>query len=207
MSKDSFSQLQNPSTRLLVNPANGLTAARLLLAPVMAWAIMQQLWSVASLSMVLAIVTDVYDGKIARRQQHTSTFGGFFDHGTDAFVVSLGAWALADLALITPWLWPCITLAFLQYALDSRALAGQKLRTSDLGRFNGIGYYALVATGIGSQTLSAGVGAIAAEYPEALTDTVKVFAFLDRGIFWAAWLLVISSLASMADRLYHSLLR
>ena len=207
MSKNTASKRAFRRWGTRVNLANALTGLRLLLAPVMGWAIVQQLWLVASLSMIVAIVTDVYDGKVARRQNRESAFGGLFDHGTDAFFVSVGAWALAECALITPWLWPCITLAFLQYALDSKALAGHKLRTSLLGRYNGVAYYALVATAIGVQTLQLGLSVIAADHPAELGFAIGVVTFLNHAVFSAAWLLVASSLISMTDRLYHALRR
>ena len=205
MSKPATPDAKGSSNETRFNLANALTGLRLLLAPVMGWAILQQFWLIASLSMILAIVTDVYDGKIARSQNLTSAFGGFFDHGTDAFFVSVGAWALAESALITPWLWPCIALAFVQYALDSKVLAGHTLRTSLLGRYNGVGYYAIVATAIGAQTLQSGLYEITAQQPESLGVAVEAIALLHSAVFWAAWFLVATTLASIADRLYHTL--
>ena len=38
--------------------------------------------------------------------RYASTFGGLFDRATDAIFVSTGAWALAAVGLINPWLWP-----------------------------------------------------------------------------------------------------
>ena len=46
---------------------------------------------------------------------------------------------LAPLALLC-----LVLLAFAQYALDSRALAGASLRASRLGRWNGIAYFVLL---------------------------------------------------------------
>jgi phosphatidylglycerophosphate synthase len=207
MSKPAASKAQAPSDQTRFNLANALTGLRLLLAPFMGWAIMQQFWLVASLSMILAIVTDVYDGKIARRQNRTSAFGGLFDHGTDAFFVSIGAWALAESTFINPWLWPCITLAFVQYALDSKVLAGHKLRTSLIGRYNGVGYYAIVATAVGAQTLQAGLYEITGHQSESLGAAVEAIILLHRAVYWAAWFLVATTLLSIADRLYHSLWR
>jgi hypothetical protein len=37
-----------------------------------------------------------------------------------------------------------VALAFLQYTLDSKSLAGQPLRASFLGRWNGIFYFVMV---------------------------------------------------------------
>ena len=93
------------------NAANSLTMARLLSAPLLGWSITTGYWWLAVVTMCAAIASDVFDGKLARRQNTASAFGGFFDHATDAIFVSTGAWALAATQLINPWLWPFIGLA------------------------------------------------------------------------------------------------
>ena len=206
MSKNSSEQERQARHAPIANLANCLTSVRLLLAPALGWALTQQLWSLGSLTIAIAVVTDVYDGRIARRHQYTSPFGGLFDHGTDAFFVSVGAWALATHGLVNPWLWPCIALAFLQYALDSNALAGRHLRTSILGRYNGVAYYALVATAVGSQAVGGSTQVLATEHPDMQAWLARGLVLLDRAVFWVAWLLVVSTVASMADRLCHSLM-
>jgi len=213
MRKHTDSNPQTPYSESLTNIANALTGLRLLLAPVIAWTITQQFWFIATLGILVAIATDVYDGRVARRLGLTSPFGGFFDHGTDALFVSVSAWALAELGLITPWLWPCIAIAFLQYALDSKALAGQTLRTSLIGRYNGLGYYSLVATAIGTQALQQGLSDIVPRQAGGLAfvsvsvSVSDAITFLDCAVFWTAWLLVGTTLLSMADRLYHTFKR
>ena len=133
--------------------ANLLTATRLLVLAPLVYAILQSQWLLAALLFSIAVVTDIYDGKLARRLQQTSPQGGLFDHATDALAVTLGSWALAQQSLISAWLPWMIPLAFIQYMLDSKALAGASLRMSRLGRYNGIAYYALLGTGIGIQLL------------------------------------------------------
>jgi len=64
--------------------------------------------------------------------------------------------------------------------LDSKALAGASLKTSRLGRYNGIGYYILLGTGISAYILP---------WPA-----------LSTGVFLAAWLLVATTVISMGDR-------
>jgi CDP-diacylglycerol--glycerol-3-phosphate 3-phosphatidyltransferase len=129
---------------------------------------------------VLAVVTDIYDGKIARRLGQTSPLGGLFDHATDALFVSTCCACLAFLDKINVWLPGLIVLAFVQYMLDSKALAGIALRMSLIGRYNGIAYYALVGVAIGAELLNWNVLLTSAGY--------------------FAWLLVFSTIASMADR-------
>ena len=80
-----------------------------------------------------------------------------------------------------------IPLAFIQYVLDSQALAGEKLRTNGLGKANGIGYYALGALIVLPHALQLGPPA---------------------GLAWGVgWLLVASTLVSMAERLAFILRR
>lgn len=162
--------------------ANALTGLRLLLAAPCAWAAVQQRWSLSALLLTAAIATDLLDGPLARRLDQASAFGGLVDHATDATFVTL---LLAGLAAIgyVPWLLPILVAAsFLQYVLDSRAHTGRALRASWLGRVNGIGYFVLAAVPVYRNALEFG-------WPG------------DAVIAAAGWLLVLSSAASMLDRL------
>ena len=192
-------QLLLTTQRSFVNTANSLTMIRLVLAPVLGWSITHGHWWLAAFTVLGAIASDVLDGKLARSQGTASSFGGFFDHATDAIFVSTGAWALAAVDLINPWLWPLIGIAFLQYTLDSNLLRGQQLRTSKLGKYNGIGYYALVSAAIGCQTLLS----TSPLSPARLPMLQELLGTLHNAVEAAAWLLLISTLISMIDRLRH----
>lgn len=162
--------------------ANGLTALRLALALPCAWSAAQQRWSWAALLLSLAIITDLLDGPLARRLGQTSAFGGLADHATDATFVALLLGALAGGGHV-PWLLPVLVAAsFLQYTIDSRAHRGRQLRGSWLGRANGIGYFVLA-------------GAVV--YRNGLDLSWPTAPVIDA----AAWLLVLTSAASMLDRL------
>lgn len=161
--------------------ANVLTLIRLLAIAPLALCIVNQLWSYASVLFALAVITDVYDGKLARRLGQTSAFGGLFDHSTDAIFVTVATAACAYLELINPYLPVLIMLAFMQYMLDSNALSGVSLRTSSLGKFNGVAYFVLTGTIIGAQLLEL----------DWLMKFLPAF----------AWALVCSTLASMLDRM------
>jgi len=131
-----------------VTPANVLTILRLLLAPVCAWLILEGRDLEATLVFAVAIASDFADGPIARKRGETSAFGALLDHGTDATFVVLGNAALASRELVPSYLAPIIAFAFIQYTLDSKALAGQPLRASRLGRWNGIFYFVVLGTPI-----------------------------------------------------------
>jgi phosphatidylglycerophosphate synthase len=161
--------------------ANLLTAIRLLVIPLAVWAIVGQRWTMAAGLFVLAVITDLADGPVARRFRHASPFGGLFDHATDALFVTTTLGALAWLGLVNDWLPWLVLAAFLQYTADSRALAGAVLRTSFLGRANGIAYFVMVGIPVIRNALGWG-------WPP------------DAWIAVAAWVLVISTLASMLDR-------
>ncbi len=162
--------------------ANALTTLRLFAAPVCAYLIFEARDVEAVAVYALAIATDFADGPLARRRGESSPAGGLFDHGTDATFVVLGIAALCCRGLAPVVLPPMIALAFIQYALDSKVLAGQELRTSFLGRWNGIFYYVVLGTPIIRNLLGW-------SWPG--DDLVRGF----------GWLLVVSTGISMGDRL------
>jgi cardiolipin synthase len=162
--------------------ANGVTAVRALLAAPSAILVLDQRWTAAALLFSLAVLSDLLDGALARRLRQATPLGALADHATDAFYVTLVLAALAQLGHVN-WLLPLlVAAAFVQYAADSDALRGRALRASWLGRSNGIAYFALAAVAIYGH-------ALALPWPDRLS--------LDA----LAWLLVASTLVSMADRL------
>ena len=160
--------------------ANLLTALRITLIAPTYLAILFGDFGLAAVLFTLAVLSDVYDGKLARKFDQATPLGGLLDHSTDAVYVATSHAALSTVGLVNPYLWPIILLAFLQYMMDSRALAGQPLRASFLGRLNGIVYFVLVGVFVGAQVLQ--------------LNFITVLAS------WVAWLLVVTSLVSMGDR-------
>lgn len=167
-----------------VTLANALTGLRLAVVPVLVAAILAGAPSLAALVFAIAVATDVADGRIARRRSEASPLGGALDHAVDAAFVTAGTAALASQGALPPLLPALIAAAFVQYAVDSRTRAGG-LRGSRLGRWNGIAYYVAVAVPIVRD--AAGLGWPAPALVGAL-----------------GWLLVASTLLSMADRLRRS---
>jgi len=169
-----------PSARW-ATPANALTLLRLLAAAPCAWAVTTGRPVLAAAAFALAVASDLADGRLARRRGEASALGGLLDHASDATFVSVGLGALAVRGEVPAALPALVALAFLQYALDSRALAGRPLRASRLGRWNGIAYFALLGVPLVRDAALPGwppPGAVAA----------------------AGWLLVVATLVSMADR-------
>lgn len=162
--------------------ANALSLLRLALVPVLGITILRGQALAAGGLFALAVATDLADGRTARRRGEASALGGLVDHAVDATlcVVGLAAWAWRG--ELPSLLAPLVAVAFAQYVLDSRALAGRTLRTSALGRWNGVVYYVLVAVPIYRDALGLG-------WPGR------------RWILAAGWLLLGSTAVSMADRL------
>ena len=147
----------------------------------MALAIVSGYWTLAALLFLVAAITDLADGPLARHFGQASPFGGLFDHGIDALFVSVSLAALAWIDLINVWLPALVALAFMQYMFDSRVLAGLSLRTSAIGRNNGIAYYVMVGIPVIREALSL-------SWPA------------DGWVAALAWLLVITTGLSMTDR-------
>ena len=170
--------MSNPTWR---TRANLLTLIRLIAILPLGYAIVEQAWVLAASLFVVAVVSDIFDGKVARRYGETSAFGGLFDHSTDAAFVTVGLWALAQQDLVPIWLVFLVPAAFVQYMLDSKALAGLALRTSLIGRSNGVAYFVLVGTAIGAMGLN--------------------WSWLLDPVRWLAWILIATTVISMGDRL------
>jgi len=172
---------KSPQAHIWLTWANGLTLFRFIAIGPTGWAILSGHWQLAALLFGLAVLTDLADGPLARRYGHASAIGGLFDHGTDALFVSTTLGALAAAGYINLLLPVLVALAFIQYMFDSKSLAGAELRTSLLGRNNGIAYFLMVGIPVVRE-------ALALSWPP---------------LGWIsalAWLLVLSTTLSMLDR-------
>lgn len=142
--------------------AKALTAARLLLAaPFTLLALREDPRSaiLGLLVLAVALATDVLDGMAARRYGTGTPASDLFDHATDCVFVTSGLAALATRGAV-PWILPVlVAAAFLQYVVDSYWVhrAG-RLRTSSLGRWNGVLYFTPLA---GDAAVRAGLAALA----------------------------------------------
>ena len=163
--------------------ANLLSLLRLLLAVPLAALVAHDSALGAMLAATLfcvAIATDIADGRLARARGTESALGRVLDHGADFLFVNGGLAAAAATGAL-PWLLPAlVTFAFVQYVVDSYWLhRARELRMSALGRWNGILYFVPLG---GAILVELGIG------------------FLAEPTRWVAWVLVASTLASIADR-------
>ncbi len=135
----------------------------------------------AGIVFVVAIVSDIVDGPIARRLGTASVTGRAADHTADFLFVTCGLMAGATRGVF-PWILPLlIATAFAQYVIDSYWLHRQReLRMSWLGRCNGMLYFVPLG---GDILIRLGLG------------------FLEILLTPVIWLLVVSTLLSIADRL------
>ena len=170
----------------LLTLPNSLSLSRIALIPVIVWAILTGAGVVAIGIFCLVVVTDVLDGLVARRSQQVSRIGTLLDHGSDAVFVTAVAAVYAYLGLLPPLLPLLIAIAFIQYLLDSRVLEGASFRRSRIGRCNGIAYFVVTALAIIVHHYANGAVFIAA-------------------LRTLGWLLVATTLVSIAERAIHFL--
>ena len=165
--------------------ANALTALRLLLVVPFAFFMTEETRSAvfALIVWVVALVTDFLDGPIARRRGTVTARAG---HSiTPPIFSSLRAAFCRRIRGVFPWILPVlIVAAFSQYVIDSYWIHRQaKLRGSKLGRYNGMLYFA----------------------PTCMEIVIRLGArFLQPLLTILVWVLVLSTLASMGQRLMFS---
>ena len=167
--------------------ANALTTLRLILAAPFAY-LMRSGDShhvlLAALTLVVGIATDLLDGLIARRRGTASPRGRAFDHAADFVFVASGLAAGAARGAF-PWILPLLVgAAFVQYVVDSYWVDRRTtLRSSRLGRYNGILYFVPLA---GDILIRAG------------------FRVVRPLLIAVVWMLVVSTVVSMAERFLGS---
>ena len=103
-----------------VNVPNGLTALRMLLVPVFAWVLLSHphndSWRwMAALIFVIASITDIVDGKVARKYGLVTRFGKLWDPIADKTLTGM---ALVGLSIIgeLPW-WITIVILVREWGI------------------------------------------------------------------------------------------
>ncbi len=86
-----------------VNIPNLLTLARILLVPVVVWAIAQGQMSIALAAFVVAGITDAVDGYIAKRFDQQTELGAYLDPLADKTLIVSIYVSLAIFGFIPPW--------------------------------------------------------------------------------------------------------
>ena len=155
------------------------------MAPITAFCIASEFWSLAGLVFFTAVLTDLIDGPLARHRGEASRQGGLIDHGADAFFVIVILASLAAQGFFTPLLPLMIGLAFLQYIFGSGVQKQQPLKASHLGRYNGISYFVLAGIPVTQHAL--GLSWIPGWI-----------------VSYGGWLLIASTIFSIFDRIRSS---
>ena len=161
--------------------ANALSLTRLIAAPLTAWAVIGDAWTAAFGLFVVAVVTDLVDGPVARRRNTASDLGGKVDHTCDAVYVVVTLTALGIQGYVNLALPVLIALAFAQYVIDSGAHRQRPLRASMLGRWNGVAYFVLVGIPV-------------------VQNGINLQLFASTWVLALSWILIASTLISMLDR-------
>lgn len=123
---------------------NLISLGRLAVAPIIAWAIVDEHWWISLGLYAFAVGTDFFDGYLARKSNQVTRLGSYIDHFSDCCFVVCALLALS-IQEVVPVVLPILIIgAFTQYILDSGVIQHQQLRPSQLGRWNGISYFVLV---------------------------------------------------------------
>ena len=120
---------------------NVLSVLRLMMAPMVFLSIQRGRFNSAILLVVLAVITDLMDGLIARRQACTSRLGSYLDVMADFSFLFLATLALVFRQVYSPWLLAIMLVMFLQFVL--RPKAGQLLY-DPVGKYYGALLYGVI---------------------------------------------------------------
>jgi CDP-diacylglycerol--glycerol-3-phosphate 3-phosphatidyltransferase len=116
--------------------ANMLTTLRIALVPLYLWLFSHRTWDMAILALIvflIAAITDLYDGRLARSRREITRLGKFMDPLADKFLV-IGALAqFAFMELVNFWLVGIIVIRDV-WVTVMRVIAikkGKELKTSE----------------------------------------------------------------------------
>ena len=126
-----------------VNAPNGLTALRMVLVPVFAWVLLSHphndSWRwMAALIFVIASITDIVDGKVARKYGLVTRFGKLWDPIADKTLTGMAlvglsiigelSWWITIVILVREWGITLLRFLILKYGVMA-ANRGGKLKT------------------------------------------------------------------------------
>lgn len=101
-----------------------LTGLRLASAPLLWWLIAGLRIEAALACLILAVLSDIADGALARRFGTPSVGGAYFDVVADFAVIATAFAAFTAIAVYPAWLVELIVAAFLVFLLTSRLVPG-----------------------------------------------------------------------------------
>ena len=115
--------------------ANILTLFRILLVPVYIWYFAKQTWLgvvIALIVFIVAAVTDLFDGRLARSRKEVTKLGKFMDPLADKFLVIGALVQFWLMGLVNGWLVSIIVIRdiYVTYMRVHAIMTGTELRTS-----------------------------------------------------------------------------
>ena len=171
-----------------MNLPNKLTVMRVILIPFFVAALLydngssQTMRIVANVIFIVASLTDLFDGKIARKYNLVTNFGKFMDPLADKLLVCSALIALSDLNRIPAW------IVIVIIARDF-IISGFRLIAAEKGIVIAAGWWGKIKTTV--QMIMVGF----------LIADLKVFYIFDQVLIYLALAL---TLISLGDYLYHN---
>ena len=161
---------------------NWLCFVRIALIPVFSVLFIKEQYIAAFITMIVAALTDVFDGKIARKYNLITDFGKFMDPLADKLLVCSALIALSDLNRIPAW------IVIVIIARDF-IISGFRLIAAEKGIVIAAGWWGKIKTTV--QMIMVGF----------LIADLKVFYIFDQVLIYLALAL---TLISLGDYLYHN---
>ena len=173
-----------------MNTPNKLTLLRVILVPVfMAAALMdgKPAMAAALAVFVIASVTDLLDGKLARKYNQVTTFGKFADPLADKLLICAAFLVLVDKELISPWV--LIIVLFREFAVS-----GVRLVAAGTGKVIAASIWGKLKTV--SQMVAVIVAFLLLIFPIGCADFVIINVFV--------WISTVLTIVSGFDYIYKS---
>jgi CDP-diacylglycerol---glycerol-3-phosphate 3-phosphatidyltransferase len=119
----------------VLTPANLLTSLRILLAPVYLWFFSLSTWTSVCMALavfIIAAVTDLYDGRLARQRKEITRIGKFMDPLADKLLVIGALVQFGVMGLVNLWLVGIIVLrdVWVTFLRVDALRNGRELKTS-----------------------------------------------------------------------------
>jgi phosphatidylglycerophosphate synthase len=150
------------SAPLTRHAANAVTVLRMALTPAFVWGVVWAQgggsgWPAAAVFAVAAL-SDVLDGRVARRLGAESAGGRVLDHAADIVFILAALGLYTGLGLAPWWVPASVAAAFAVYVLDSLRRSGAQpaLIGSRIGHIGGVCNYALIGVLVGNDTVGLG---------------------------------------------------
>lgn len=132
-----------------------LSLGRVGLAPVVVWAIQEYRLTLALILILIAVLSDLLDGYLARKLKATTPQGAYLDVGAD-FILLLACFGAFAQNGLYGWLPAVMVLMFAQFVLTSR---GGRLVYDPVGKYYGAVLYgvALLSLALPDEVLCQGL--------------------------------------------------